>query len=56
MLQSYTQAVTILKSYTVIADILWNTGLGMTIALTVFVLVAILIFLKKLLLRKKTNG
>lgn len=53
---SYIQAVTLLKSYTVIADILWSTGLGMTIALTVFALVAILICLKKLLSRKKTNG
>jgi len=56
MLLSYTQAVTILKSYTVIADILWSTGLGMTIALTVSALVVILISLKKSLSRKKKNG
>lgn len=53
---SYIQAVTLLKSYTVIADTLLSTGLEMTTALMVFALVAILIYLKKLLSRKKTNG
>ena len=55
MLSNYTQAQLLLTNYSVIADSLLNTGLGMMVVVTVFVLGAIYIVQKRLQSKEKKN-
>lgn len=55
MLLNYTQAQLLLTNFSVIADSLLSTGLGMMAVVTVFVLGAIYIVQKRLRLKEKKN-
>lgn len=55
MLSNYTQAQLLLTNYSVIADSLLSTGLGMMVVVTVFVLGAIYIVQKRLQSKEKKN-